>query len=145
MRLSLCEDPSDCNPDNHFLILVGYIITIVSVFFFATKIPERLFPITFDIFGASHQLFHVTVALATTIQMKFLFSDSSVRRVVLEEESMEPTFGSSVLIYAVASLCNLLTFLVLTALRVHGFLVSEKEKKQKRQEDGFVVKRAKTN
>lgn len=146
MRLSLCEDPRDCNPDNHFYLQAGYIVTFVSAFFFATKIPERLFPITFDIFGASHQVFHVTIAMATTIQMKFLLSDSSVRRGVLEEEGpMQPTFISSVLIYAAASLCSFLTFLVLTALRVYGYLVSEREKKLKKQEDGFAVKKAKTN
>lgn len=143
LRVAVCEGPKDCNPENYFFLLAGYFVTMVSAFFFATKIPERFFPLTFDIFGASHQLFHVTIAMATTIQMKFLISDSSVRRSALEQDPIQATFGSSVLVYVAAAMGNFLTFLVFTALRVRGYLQNKKEKIK--DGDGLAVRQAKTN
>ena len=143
MRLALCEEPEDCNPESYIYLVLGYFVTMLAAFFFATKIPERFFPLTFDIFGASHQLFHFTISAATTIQMKFLISDSNVRRSILERDPIQPTFSSSVLVYAAASTGNFLTFLVFTALRVRGYLKNKKENLQSR--DGLAVKRTKTS
>ena len=143
LRIAGCEEPEDCNSENYVLLLVGYLVTVLSAFFFATKLPERVFPLTFDIFGASHQLFHFTISIATTIQMKFLISDSSVRRSTLEQDSAQPTFGSSVLVYVGASMGNFLIFLVFTALRVRGYLRSRKE--MPKSEDGLAAKRATTS
>lgn len=143
LRVAECEGPRDCNSENYFFLLAGYFVTMLSAFFFATKIPERFFPLTFDIFGASHQLFHFTIAMATTIQMKFLISDSSVRRSTLERDPVQPTFGSSVMVYVAAAMGNFLTFLVFTALRVRGYLKNKKE--TLKSEDGLAVRQAKTN
>ena len=143
LRIAGCKEPEDCNSENYVSLLVGYLVTVLAAFFFATKIPERFFPLTFDIFGASHQLFHFTISLATTIQMNFLISDSSVRRSTLEQDSVQPTFGSSVLVYVGACMGNFLTFLVFTALRVRGYLRSKKE--MPKSKDGLAVKRATTS
>ncbi|KAH0491860.1 hypothetical protein TgHK011_003263 [Trichoderma gracile] len=40
---------------------------IVGAAIYAARVPERWFPYTFDIFGASHQIFHVAVMVAAVI------------------------------------------------------------------------------
>jgi len=51
---------------NHFGgLVVAYLIIGTGLVIFAMKIPERFFPKTFDLFGASHQLFHVFVVLGS--------------------------------------------------------------------------------
>ncbi|KAK3334220.1 mPR-like GPCR protein, partial [Cercophora scortea] len=40
---------------------------IVGVAVYAARIPERWFPYRFDIFGASHQIFHVAVIVAAVV------------------------------------------------------------------------------
>ncbi|XP_041379376.1 heptahelical transmembrane protein 2-like [Gigantopelta aegis] len=41
--------------------LLMYCLTLTTVFFFVSKIPERFSPGKFDYLFHSHQLFHVTV------------------------------------------------------------------------------------
>jgi len=41
----------------------------IGVFFYATRIPECLKPGVFDIWGSSHQLFHIFVVLATAVHL----------------------------------------------------------------------------
>ena len=45
-----------------------------------TQIPERWFPYTFDIFGASHQIFHVAVMVAAVIHFCGLLQAFSIIR-----------------------------------------------------------------
>ena len=42
------------------MILIGALI-------YSTRFPEKLYPGGFDIWGSSHQIFHVLVVLATCI------------------------------------------------------------------------------
>lgn len=44
------------------LVLLGALI-------YGTRFPERLYPGQFDIWGSSHQVFHVLVVLATSIHL----------------------------------------------------------------------------
>jgi len=48
----------------HWLLVSGGLTYIVGAFFYATKIPERLFPGNFDIWFHSHSLFHIFVVAA---------------------------------------------------------------------------------
>ncbi|KAK0636683.1 hemolysin-III related-domain-containing protein [Bombardia bombarda] len=41
---------------------------------YATRIPERLSPGTFDVFGSSHQIFHVLILLAAGFHLKGLLT-----------------------------------------------------------------------
>lgn len=59
---------------------VGVIASVLMVFFFISKIPERYSPGTFDIFCQSHQLFHISAATITTIQFYVIPIDAQVRR-----------------------------------------------------------------
>jgi len=45
------------------------IMHIVGAFFYVTRIPERYFPGSFDIWGASHQLFHILIAMSQIIRL----------------------------------------------------------------------------
>jgi len=37
---------------------------------YATQTPERFFPRRFDIFGASHQIFHIMIIVALAIHFR---------------------------------------------------------------------------
>jgi len=41
---------------------------IAGAFFYVTRIPERYFPGRFDIFGASHQIFHILIAASMILR-----------------------------------------------------------------------------
>jgi len=45
------------------------LLLLLGAFFYATRIPESIRPGTFDIWGNSHQIFHVLVVLATVVQL----------------------------------------------------------------------------
>ncbi|KAM5354022.1 hypothetical protein ACJ41O_000672 [Fusarium nematophilum] len=47
---------------------------ILGALIYATRFPERLSPGTFDIYGSSHQIFHVLVVLATVTQLMGILS-----------------------------------------------------------------------
>ncbi|KAK3358134.1 mPR-like GPCR protein [Lasiosphaeria hispida] len=51
----------------YYLVEGGFLLT--GSFFYATKFPESRYPGKFDIWGSSHQLFHIMVVLATVTQL----------------------------------------------------------------------------
>lgn len=44
------------------------LLLILGALFYATRIPESIRPGVFDIWGCSHQIFHVLVVAATSVQ-----------------------------------------------------------------------------
>lgn len=52
--------------------LYGGIAYSIGATIFGTRVPEKYYPVRFDLLGASHQLFHVTVIIGFT----FMFIDS---------------------------------------------------------------------
>lgn len=54
-----------------WLILVAS-LNVVGAAVYAARVPERWCPYKFDIYGASHQIFHVTVILAALAHHKGL-------------------------------------------------------------------------
>jgi len=48
-------------------ILIGGAIYIFGTYFFVTNFPEKQHPCTFDCCGASHQIFHVCVLIASLV------------------------------------------------------------------------------
>ncbi|PYH81381.1 hemolysin-III channel protein Izh2 [Aspergillus uvarum CBS 121591] len=81
---------SACAPLIHGTIIIGFrpmikqagmlyylaegFILLLGALFYTTKIPESRRPGKFDIFGSSHQIFHVLVVLATVLQMLGILS-----------------------------------------------------------------------
>ena len=49
------------------------LLLILGAFFYAARIPESIRPGKFDIWGSSHQIFHVMVVLATVVQLLGIF------------------------------------------------------------------------
>jgi adiponectin receptor len=52
----------------NWVVLHGFLY-IFGAFIYAARWPERYFPRTFDIWGSSHQLFHIFVVLAAATHL----------------------------------------------------------------------------
>ncbi|PYH88023.1 hemolysin-III channel protein Izh2 [Aspergillus ellipticus CBS 707.79] len=50
------------------------LLLILGAILYTTRIPESLWPGRFDLFGSSHQIFHITVVLGTTIHLMGILS-----------------------------------------------------------------------
>ena len=50
-------------------VLAQGALYIVGAFIYAIRWPERLFPRTFDIWGSSHQIFHVLILMAAATHL----------------------------------------------------------------------------
>ncbi|KAL3993274.1 sphingosine 1-phosphate receptor 5 [Sarotherodon galilaeus] len=109
-RVFLCEGEG-CT-DNATNILHYYHITLafLTAFLFATHLPERLAPGSFDFIGHSHQLFHVCAILGTHFQMQAMEQDMKIRRSWLVENSIPITFANSV---GPALLCVVLNLVII--------------------------------
>lgn len=44
-------------------------IILIGALIYGTRFPEKLYPGHFDIWGSSHQIFHVLVVLATCVHL----------------------------------------------------------------------------
>lgn len=71
-------------------------LAFVTGFLFATHLPERLAPGSFDYIGHSHQLFHVCAILGTHTQMQALEEDMRTRRAWILDSRGPVRFGGSV-------------------------------------------------
>lgn len=95
---------------------------LLSAFFFACPVPERLSPGGFDVVGHSHQLFHVLLAFCTLTQQEALFQDFLWRRPAVIRE-----FGERRLLLAGLSFPCLTLVCALTALTMRGRALLVKE------------------
>ena len=73
--------------NTHFIILG---LSILLVFFFASKFPERLAPGQFDRIGSSHQWAHSCSAAVTTIHLRMIKSDIDTRWPELSKQEIQP-------------------------------------------------------
>ena len=77
---------------SHFSIVL---LSFLILFFFASKIPERLLPGYFDIFGSSHQLAHACSALVTTLHLILMKNDIRARWPDLSKQEIQPKIGTT--------------------------------------------------
>ena len=68
------------------LHIMAFSLSLIMVFFFVSKMPERFFPLRFDYFFHSHQVFHISSAGMTTIQLYFVVIDAHIRREYLSAD-----------------------------------------------------------
>ena len=75
--------------------LFGFLLYGMAFFFYTSKFPERWYPRLFDIFGASHQLWHVFGILAAFWQYhclhffyRYYFEDHETRCAAIHEEAL---------------------------------------------------------
>ena len=57
------------------LYLGYFVMACVSIFFYASHLPERCCPGKYDLVGQSHQIFHLTSMLSILLQSKAIESD----------------------------------------------------------------------
>ena len=128
-RLKVCVTTgSECIPETLYLHLSTFIATLFVLFFFVTKIPERFAPGNFDIIGQSHQLFHISAAILTTIQMYMLPIDADLRKETLTQiQQLSPNIFSTFLLFAIVQVLGLLVVSVFGVLVVKRVLISNKK------------------
>ncbi|XP_026878152.2 membrane progestin receptor gamma-A [Electrophorus electricus] len=77
---------------------VHYLHTALAIFtgfLFATHLPERLAPGSFDYIGHSHQLFHVFAIIGTYFQLTAIELDMTLRKQWLQTHSQPITFTNT--------------------------------------------------
>ncbi|CAH8490607.1 unnamed protein product [Schistosoma turkestanicum] len=89
----------------HFLLLFSAGCLYVSHF------PERVFPGRFDIFGHSHQIFHVCSAFGAIMQYYALRIDLQERNAKLKLMSHAPSIPFSLFCLSLVVFCNCIIFL----------------------------------
>ncbi|KAG7283793.1 hypothetical protein CRUP_034417 [Coryphaenoides rupestris] len=95
--------------DNGTNVLHYYHIALafLTAFLFATHLPERLAPGSFDYIGHSHQLFHVCSIVGTHFQMKAIEQDMATRRAWLLTHSSAISFSNTLGAALLSLLLNL--------------------------------------
>ncbi|XP_072321850.1 membrane progestin receptor gamma-B [Eucyclogobius newberryi] len=105
-------------------------LAFLTGFLFATHLPERLAPGSFDYIGHSHQLFHVCAILGTQLQMQAVEQDMLIRKAWLLQNSLPVTFSSSV---GTAIFCLLSNVVIISLFSLPLFLSSaSKERRAKK-------------
>ncbi len=124
-RLFVCMlTGNQCVQETLLLHLSGYIFTFMIAFLFVSKLPERFAPGKFDYFFQSHQLFHVTAAIQTCIQMYMFPIDAQLRRTVLTNvEGATATTFNTLLPFFFGLLGGLLVVGTMAVLMIRGVLV----------------------
>ncbi|XP_076848424.1 membrane progestin receptor gamma-A [Brachyhypopomus gauderio] len=95
---------------------VHYLHTSLAVFtgfLFASHLPERLAPGSFDYIGHSHQLSHVSAIVGTYFQLTAVELDMNLRKRWLQKHSQPITFTNTVgaaLLCVTSSLCIIYVF-----------------------------------
>lgn len=88
-------------------------VAALTGFLFATHLPERLAPGSFDFLGHSHQLFHVFAIVGTYFQMTAIELDMAARRQWLHAHLPPITFSNTVgaaLLSVISSICIIYVF-----------------------------------
>ncbi|XP_022624017.1 membrane progestin receptor gamma [Seriola dumerili] len=129
-RVFLCVGEGCTDNDTNILHYNHIALAFLTGFLFATHLPERLAPGSFDYIGHSHQLFHVCGILGTHFQMKAVEQDMVTRRPWLLEHSIPVTFSNSV---GAALLCLVLnlTIIILFSLPLLSAPVCQEKKCRK--------------
>ncbi|KAM6942783.1 membrane progestin receptor gamma-B isoform 2-T2 [Xenentodon cancila] len=109
-RAFLCVGEGCTHNEANILHYYHIALTFLTGFLFATHLPERLAPGSFDYIGHSHQLFHVCAILSTHFQMQAVEQDMVARRPWLTLNSVPITFANSV---GVALLCVVLNLIII--------------------------------
>ncbi|XP_061526408.1 membrane progestin receptor gamma-B isoform X2 [Phycodurus eques] len=130
-RLFLCEGEDCTDNDTNVLHSTHIALAFLTGFLFATHLPERLAPGSFDYIGHSHQLFHVFGILGTHFQVMAIEQDMVLRRSWLLDHSLPITFANSMGVTLIGLLVNLI-IIILYSLPLLSKPVDQ-QKKQNRQ------------
>ncbi|XP_057697009.1 membrane progestin receptor gamma-B [Corythoichthys intestinalis] len=126
-RVFLCEGEGCTDNDANVFHKTHIGLAFLTGFLFATHLPERLAPGSFDYIGNSHQLFHVFGVLGTHIQIMAIERDMTLRRSLLLDHSLAITFGNSVGVTLLCLLLNL-TIVLLFSLPLLSTRIDQQKK-----------------
>lgn len=131
-RQSLCWVYGlECVPETFHLHCFAFLFSFLLAFFFISKVPERFAPGRFCIFFQSHQLFHVSAACLTTVQMYFMPIEIVSRREVLSQvEGSMPSWETTFFPFLCGEVVGLVVVAVLGILVCRGILTTNKIKKE---------------
>lgn len=129
-RVLVCwQYESDCVPETNLWHILSIFLVAMLTFFFVTKIPERFYPGQFDFYFQSHQIFHVSAALLTSVQMHMLPLELQLRKKHLSEvEDAQPSWETTFLPFLCAEVLGLVVVTVLGYLSWNGTLTTNKTK-----------------
>ncbi|CAG5859319.1 unnamed protein product [Menidia menidia] len=114
-RVFLCAGEGCTDNDANILHYNHISLAFLTGFLFATHLPERLAPGSFDYIGHSHQLFHVCAILGTHFQMKALEQDMATRRPWLASNSIPISFANSL---GPALLCVVVNLIIIALFSI---------------------------
>ncbi|XP_068172113.1 membrane progestin receptor gamma-B isoform X2 [Antennarius striatus] len=129
-RVFLCVGEGCTDNDTNTLHCYHIALAFLTGFLFATHLPERLAPGSFDFIGHSHQLFHVCSIFATHFQMKAIEQDMMSRRKWLLENSIPITFSNSIGAALFCVVVNLLIIILYSLPLLCKSLVLRKKHKK---------------
>ena len=113
-RLFDCRSPVDCNFAGTTWLFVHFVCVSIAALAVATRIPERLAPGMFDIYGHSHQIMHVSSALSAYSQFECLKGEMVLREHRLRNEPINQVYSKYcvyfIMVVAVANILIALTF-----------------------------------
>lgn len=124
----------DCVPETLMWHLLAIFLTGLLTFFFISKIPERFYPGQFDVFFQSHQLFHVSAAAMTTVQMYYVPLEADLRRAVMSSvDGANPTWMTTFLPLLCGEVGGMMVVVILSYLTWIGLLTTNKRDHSKVQ------------
>ncbi|XP_077420604.1 membrane progestin receptor gamma-B [Vanacampus margaritifer] len=129
-RLFLCEGEGCTDNDANAFHYTHMALAFLTGFLYATHLPERLAPGSFDYFGHSHQLFHVFAILCTHFQMMAVEQDMVLRRSWLLDHSLPITFANSLGVTLLCLLANLIIILIFSLPLLSAPIGQQKEHKR---------------
>ncbi|XP_053179623.1 membrane progestin receptor gamma-B [Scomber japonicus] len=130
-RVFLCVGEGCTDNDTNILHYYHIALAFLTGFLFATHLPERLAPGSFDYIGHSHQLFHVCGILGTHFQMKAIEQDMVTRRPWLLQHSIPITFANSMGATLFCVVLNL-SIIILFSLPLLSAPICQEKKHDKR-------------
>lgn len=98
----------DCKEDFQEYWYYQICFSLLAATFYVSHFPERVYPGRFDIFGHSHQLFHMACIVNSYFQMQLIKSDSMNRKQLLESHSRLPNFSNTYAPFAIVVVSNVL-------------------------------------
>ena len=112
----------------HFSIVF---LTLLLLFFFASKVPERFSPGKFDLIGNSHQCAHICAVAITTLQFWIMETDMENRWAHLSHQEIQPNFNKTIGLFILCSAGMIGISLFVSVFVYTGRLETENTSKQK--------------
>ncbi|OWF35912.1 membrane progestin receptor beta-like [Mizuhopecten yessoensis] len=95
-----------------------FMVSTISVFFFSSHLPERVFPGKFDIVGQGHQVFHVLCVVGTLLEFWAAYTDLETYSSKLKVEPDTSGIVTAMVTYGVLSLITLVILSPFTKRRI---------------------------